>query len=656
MHQADPPTDTGTGTSAAGETKAVIRAFEDSPAIHVALEGPDHRIVAINAVTRRLLGDRAVLGRPCREAIPELSGQQLLERMDEVFTSGQPISARDWRIQLDADADGAIDLEWFVTFIMSPWRHDDGSMRGVIVQAVDTTSQVQARQRANRRGSEFRRRYRAALDVIDDLQRTLLPTSLPVLPRLELAARYLVADVEHAAGGDWFDGFVLDDRRLAVIVGDVVGHGVAAAGVMSQLRAVLSYLLDTGIPLAEAMVQLDRFASRTPGGFAATVCVVLIDPDSGGLTYVTCGHPAPLVVDPSGTPRFLPLSGHRPLGAGGSAEPVTGALEVGEVMLLYSDGLVERGGRTWESGMAMLATIAGDAVLGRGLALGAPVSVPERVCEHTVELMTRPGHVDDVTVLAAQRRAVPVTPWYAQYSAHPEHLESVRSDLRAWLRELMVEQEDETALTLAVSEAAANSIEHAYGAGHAGNLRIQANLTTDGDALVVVADDGGWRPPITKAGTRGRGLAMVAEAVDDFSIDAEPGGTVVRLRRRLHRPIGVLTSRGSVPIPEGTFSAVPSGPIGGRVITVSGPVDLASVGPLRHEVLRAGRGGELPVTIDLNQVTHLGSAGVQMLHTLSASDRPGALRHPPLLIAASESPAGFVLDLAGLPRRPTLAD
>ena len=68
-----------------------------------------------------------------------------------------------------------------------------------------------------------------------------------MLPQLELAARYLLADVEHAAGGDWFDGFMLADHRLAVVVGDVVGHGVAAAGVMSQLRSVLSYLLDSGI-------------------------------------------------------------------------------------------------------------------------------------------------------------------------------------------------------------------------------------------------------------------------------------------------------------------------------------------------------------------------------------------------------------------------
>jgi anti-sigma regulatory factor (Ser/Thr protein kinase) len=242
-------------------------------------------------------------------------------------------------------------------------------------------------------------------------------------------------------------------------------------------------------------------------------------------------------------------------------------------------------------------------------------------------------------------------PWYAEYPARPDQLEVIRSDLRSWLRDQVVAPEDETALALAVSEAAANSIEHAYRSTARGTVRVQANLTTGGEALLVVADDGGWRQPVSKAGTRGRGLAMVAEAVDDFAIDAEPGRTVVRMRHRLHRPIGVLSSVGAVPVREGEFRAAPSGPVGGRLITVSGPVDLTSVDALRQMVLRAGRGGEVPVTLDLNQVTHLGSAGVQMLHTLSATGRPGALRHPPVLIAATGSPAGFVLDLAGLPRR-----
>jgi hypothetical protein len=118
----------------------------------------------------------------------------------------------------------------------------------------------------------------------------------------------------------------------------------------------------------------------------------------------------------------------------------------------------------------------------------------------------------------------------------------------------------------------------------------------------------------------------------------------------LHRPIGMLAGSGVMDVGSAEFRAVPSGPIGARVITVAGSVDLASVPLLRQEVLRAGRGGALPVTIDLTAVTHLSSSGVQMLHTLSATGQPGALRHPPVLIARSGSPAAYVLDLAGLVR------
>jgi anti-anti-sigma regulatory factor len=105
---------------------------------------------------------------------------------------------------------------------------------------------------------------------------------------------------------------------------------------------------------------------------------------------------------------------------------------------------------------------------------------------------------------------------------------------------------------------------------------------------------------------------------------------------------------------DSEYRTVPSGPIGARLVTVSGPVDLASVPLLRQEVLRAGRGGELPVTIDLTEVTHLSSGGVQMLHTLSAAGRLGGLRIPPVLVAPNGSPAAYVLDMAGLARVPEL--
>jgi anti-sigma regulatory factor (Ser/Thr protein kinase) len=655
---ADP--DVTVGAELMGEPMVVAAVFEDSPAIHVAMQGPEHRIVAINAVTRRLLGERRLLDLPCAEAIPELLGQQLVERLDEVYATGMPVTARDWRVQLDADADGAIDLEWYATFVMSPWRHADGSIRGVIVQAMDTSTEVLARRRTERLSGEFQRRYRAALDVVADLQQALLPTSLPVLPQVEMSARYLVADAEQAAGGDWFDGFALADGRLAVIVGDVVGHGVAAAAVMSQLRAVLGHVLDSGAGLADALTQLDRFARRTPGGAAATVCVVLVEPDTGNLTYATCGHPPPLLIDVNGRTRYLPATGHRPLGTGSMVPPASEVLAHGELIVLYSDGLVERPGRGWDTGTALLATVAADAVLNRGLAMGAPTSVPERVCVHAVELLTRPGYLDDVTVLALQRRARPVPPCYGDYDAVPGSLALVRHKLRRWLAALLVTDDDEQALIVAASEVATNCVEHAYHWGERGSIRVQANLTTRGDALLVISDHGRWRTPAPSSTDRGRGLAMVADVMEELTIESDPDrntGTVVRMRRMLHRPVGATRPIRAPEFEPPLSAAFTPEPV--PVLAVNGPVDMVGAEDLRRRILRASRAGVVPITVDLTGATYLGSAGVRVLHAITEVGDPdrrgdsgtdgGPLVHRPALTAIPGSPAAYVLELTQLP-------
>ena len=121
-----------------------------------------------------------------------------------------------------------------------------------------------------------------------------------------------------------------------------------------------------------------RFAGRTPGAFAATVCVVIVDPATGELRYLTCGHPAPLLIDAGGDTRFLTPSGHGPLGTGSPHPAGSDMLLPGESLLLFTDGLVERPYWTWETGLAMLATVSADVVLGRGLPMDAPDSVPER--------------------------------------------------------------------------------------------------------------------------------------------------------------------------------------------------------------------------------------------------------------------------------------
>ena len=201
--------------------------------------------------------------------------------------------------------------------------------------------------------------------IVAELQEALLPTALPVLPRVRIAARYLVAGQEQAAGGDWFDAIPLDGGAVALVVGDVVGHGVAASAAMGQLRAVLAELLAAEDDLGQVLRRTGAFAARTPSLRAATLALVVLDPAAGTLRYTTCGHPPPLVIGVDGKARYLEGTGTGPLGTGSPPVLASSTLAPGELVLLYSDGLVERPDRTIAEGMGELAVVAADAAANR---------------------------------------------------------------------------------------------------------------------------------------------------------------------------------------------------------------------------------------------------------------------------------------------------
>src|SRR5207253_2310880 len=228
----------------------------------------------------------------------------------------------------------------------------------------------------------------ARREIVAELQEALLPTALPVLPRARIAARYLVAGQEQAAGGDWFDAIPLDGGGVALVVGDVVGHGVAASAAMGQLRAVLAELLAAEDDLGHVLRRTDAFAARMPSLRAATLVLVVLDPAAGTLRYTTCGHPPPLVIGLDGNARYLEGTGTGPLGTGSPPVLASSALAPGELVLLYSDGLIERPDRTVAEGMAELAVVAADAAASRPRAHlstehGADSYAAERVCRLT---------------------------------------------------------------------------------------------------------------------------------------------------------------------------------------------------------------------------------------------------------------------------------
>lgn len=636
--------------------------LEQAPAVLVAFDGPQFRIAAVNAAGRALLGHRApLLGAPAREALGELAGRQLFEVLERVHATGHPESAREWRVQLDQDGDGRPEDHW-LTFTVGPWRRADGTVRGVLTHVTEVTDTVLARREAQTRAREAQQRYRAAHEVAAELQRVLLPKGLPVLPRARVDARYCVAGEEQAAGGDWFDAVALPDGRLALVVGDVVGHGVTAAAVMGQLRAVLRQLLtSTSLPgaLPDLLRRLGGFARLLPDADGTTLAVAVLDPATGALHYATCGHPPPLVVDESGRRRLLPITGAGPLGtARNGASRSDGdppvrtredALAPGELLVLYSDGLVEREGRPLAEALAELGRVAADAAAGRALSEGAPTAAADRVAGLTVELLTRAGYTDDVTVLVAQRLPEPVPPLHLDEPAEPPAVRRIRHALDDWLAALGVDPGQAHDLQLAVGEAVANGIEHAYPHPASGTVTVHGRLDGDGVLHLDVDDHGRWRDPTPAADGRGRGLAMMRLLLDDVQVHPRPGGgTRVRLAQQVIRPVVLAVDAPPGPTRRRTGAefAVRVGPERGLTVHATGPVDTTSAGELAAALLNTSRGGTLALTVDLTEVTLLGSAGVLALHTVR--DQFAAQGQDLRLHAPPGTPARQVLDLVAL--------
>ncbi len=510
--------------------------------------------------------------------------------------------------------------------------------------------------------------------IVAELQEALLPTALPVLPRARIAARYLVAGHEQAAGGDWFDAIPLTDGSVALVVGDVVGHGVAASAAMGQLRAVLAELLAAEADLGRVLERTDAFAARMPTLRAATLALAVLDPAVGRLRYTTCGHPPPLVIGVDGTTRYLAATGTGPLGTGSRPVLAASALAPGELVLLYSDGLVERPDQTIIEGMAKLAAVAADAAANRALALGADPAAPERVCQLTVERLTRTGHADDVTALAAQRLADPVPALHLDLPGERASLTTARDAFAGWLGRLDVAADDWEALHLAMVEVFTNAIEHAYPRGEPGIIELDAFLGDDGNVECRVTDHGTWRRPDPADSDRGHGLMVAGQVVDHLLVSHPPqaagapagsGGTIVTMRHRLRRP-AVLASGHDAADHDGAghhaaghhgtraarraeppFSVDTSTAERGTArALVCGPVDITTADQLARRLLSVSRGGTVPLVADLTGVTQLASAGVRALFVVT--EQLAAHGHDLILITTPGSAVHVVLDLVRL--------
>jgi anti-sigma regulatory factor (Ser/Thr protein kinase) len=355
--------------------------------------------------------------------------------------------------------------------------------------------------------------------LADALQRSLMPR-LPDVAAVSLAGRYLPAAAERL-GGDWYDAFALTDGRLAMAIGDVVGRGFYAAAIMGQLRSGLrAYALD-GMAPGEVLERLSRLLRQIEPGRTATVVYLVIDPHGGGLAVATAGHPPPLVQSPGEEPRLLDLPGSVPLGATRHVRYDDYELELdpGSVLVLYTDGLVERPGESLEDGLnRLIATVReGDDDL-------------EHLGDRLVDVLLPDGPgADDAALLMA--RAMPLgDTLVARFPAEVESIPGLRRLLGRWLDEAGATQRDVDDLTLAAAEAAANAIEHAYGLAP-GVVELHASTVDTEVVSVEISDFGNWRAP--RGTHRGRGLLLMEGLTDAVEVVRTGEGTTVELTRRI---------------------------------------------------------------------------------------------------------------------------
>jgi anti-anti-sigma factor len=644
------------GTAPGADPETLARYVEQLPAGMLAFHGPEHVVLAANGLARRWLGNRAgIVGRSIREMAPEMIGQALLETLDDVYKSGDPTSEHESRM-LVAER-GPDDLrEAYLDFTLVPVPDRDGVVSGVLMHFSDVTETVLRRRAAEAKADELAQRYETTRSAVEALQRRLLPPGLPVLRGVGLGAHYLVAGAEQAAGGDWFDAIPLAGGRVALVVGDVVGHGAEASAVMGQLRAVLGEFLLDQPDVEFALARLDRFASRVPDARGATVCVGILDPADGSLRYACAGHLPPLVVGLDGHVRFLPAPGGGPIGVyGASARAAEATLEVGELLLSFTDGLVERDGDSPTNRLDELGRAASAAVVAlRGSTDVTSSAALDTVSGSVVEQMTRQGYGDDVTLLVAQRTGRVVPDFAVELPARRGVLAGLREQLGVWLQDIGASSADVLAVQLAVDEAVTNSVKHAY-ATDDGQVWVEGVLDGGGRVCMTVHDNGTWAPPPLDPGFGGRGLIMMRGCMDSVEIDLTSPGTTLLLDLQLMKQFALSGTDGLPDSgPAARSLSVVAEQDGERRVTVGGPIDVDTVEELYHALRKASRGGALPFTLDLGGVTHLASVGIQLLYDLlEEMHTDGRELH---IIAPEHSAARFALSVSGLDQMITLVD
>ncbi|MFF3402809.1 SpoIIE family protein phosphatase [Streptomyces sp. NPDC002659] len=368
---------------------------------------------------------------------------------------------------------------------------------------------------------QFTREHNTALA----LQRFLLPQRVTTQSSLEVESRYLPAEASDGVGGDWFDVIRLSGARVALVVGDVVGHGIRAAASMGRLRTAVRTLADLDLPPEELLAHLDdqllgligedvaHHESPASAVLGATCLYAVYDPASRRCTMARAGHPPPALVSPDGSVAFLDLPPGPPLGLGGLPfESADFEVAEGSVLALYTNGLIEARERDVEVGMSQL-----------GTALASPGMPLDELCASVLTHMLKGPPDDDVALLLARTHALgsdQVASW--DLPSDPAVVAEARARtlrcLDAWgLGELGFTME------LIVSELVTNAIRYASGP-------IRLRLIRQDVLICEVFDTSNTSPRLRHARTTdegGRGLFLVAQVAKRWGTRYTAEGKII---------------------------------------------------------------------------------------------------------------------------------
>ena len=570
------------------------------------LRGPDGEPVWVNA--------RAKARGTTRADLPTLDGRAVSAVVDEVFETGRPQTLT-----------GRSETGHSLTAFVRPVRLEGAAGVLLVLEPGDADPSPRS----------------ARAEVVEQVQHSLLPAFLPLLPELQLSGSYHRASSVHAAGGDWYDAVPLGRGRVALVIGDAVGHGIPAAGAMSRLRgAMRSSALRDPAPTA-VLAALDVFAGQMDDVEGASVFYGVLDATTGTLTYAVAGHPAPLVIGADGKARFLPVVPRPPLGSvpGAVTEVSEDVIGQGDTLVLYSDGALVVPDGANPDGRQRLVDIATRVVTDPAEHGDGSTGIAGAIASRVHDPGARP---DDVAVLVAFRCPAPVQPLSLELQAVPSSLPLVRRQVGAWLQSLGMGEQDRVGLMVAVGEACANAAEHAYRDAEPGPMEVTGDVDPDGVLTLVIRDRGTWRPPDRDPGDRGRGLLIMRQLVDRVLLRGQDGTTVTL---SMHLRLGPEVEEDRLPVDAAASVEIDRD--GERpVVHVSGGVDVVSAELLRIRLLEASRGGTTPVELDLTDVSLFSSAAVRVVLAIARIARDEGWR---LTVRAIEGGVTHhILEISGL--------